>query len=290
MSILNPLPSLTGGISLPKKVSVAPKPTPTADLSRVSKAALPPPSSFQSVVFKSGGSGRSSPRVSVSAGRAPSTINAAPAAIPTVSVSPSSPRDDYFSFQRGMQRVKDVFSFNFTGETLGIGTSTKPAGSFISGTLKAATGISYAGSAAYLTALALPTATASAAAGTSIFKTAKTAAVFGGLGLIGGGLLFGKGTTQTQAQDVAPNQIVQPSQTIQPNINPSQGGDVGIRQEGQGNTLNFNQQRYQNTYSTVSTTQITNPSQDVSPSQSQQSGTDWTLIALLAVGAYVLTR
>lgn len=194
---------------------------------------------------------------------------------------------------QAVKRVVDVFTGNYdTVKVAGRETGTTGAN-----VLKAVTIASAVGSGAYLATSAaglLP-------AGTAAKAMLTAPAALGGAavaGLVGGALLSGggKATTAPQTVQQTPQQIPQQTQQVSPQINPSVNPYIGgsdTNTAGRDIITRRAQVTQTYTYPTISPSAEQTPQQTTGATQSQEAttgGTNWGLIAAVAVGAYLISR
>lgn len=269
----------------------------------VARIANTPVSSPATTAFMSGG--RSSQKKGVTTSNASASITKAQTVTPSPTSSPHT--------QGGWQNVADTGKLIFmkTANIFGANYDLSPKGSpsgndYLTNVLTDPRFI--LGAPAAVAAVAPIFATGTAAAGTTAAATGtglfgKGAAAIGGLGttlaaagvgVIAGASLFGEKTQQTAAQTTNPTQATSGAIDTTQRGGEQSGGDIRIGQEGQGNSLLFQSDRYQiqQTYNYASPSQSISPTQSVEPSQSQEAtaGTNWGLLALVGVGAYLLAN
>lgn len=203
---------------------------------------------------------------------------------------------------QALKRVADVATFSYSGETLGIGTSDKPAGSLVSGALKAVTGASIIGSVAYGVASlpAISGATTATATGVSSSIPASTSMLkplLFGAGGFALGNLFSSGQPAPMTQGTTAQQNTNTYQTTDSRqfIDSRQFSEVNQKffiKDSPGASLYGTAVPTQTVspVQAVSPIQDVAPVQDVAPSQAQNTGIDWLTLALIGAGAYLLLR
>ena len=146
------------------------------------------------------------------------------------------------------------------------------------------------------------TSTAGAATGAGL----KTLAIVGGAGVLAGSLMSSGGKATTGAQTTTPSQnpSINPNPQQQVNQNPAvtpfQTANNPFGVSGSNNKIDYNYKQSQDTlttYNAYADPSQTTPSymtatQDTSPQQTAttSTGTNWLLIAGIALGAYYLTK
>ena len=213
---------------------------------------------------------------------------------PTPAAAASTPAVGYFSPQAGFSRVADLFTFNYSGDTLGIGTSSQPAGSFFSGALKTATAVAAIGSLSYAGASAASFFGGSAATGAGTAAAGGTAAgalkwlIPGAVGAVGASLLFDKSgpVTVTPTQSTPGNQTTNQTSYDYSTKNQNQTANYNIY-GSPGASINGTQSASQPSTMTATPYFSQQPTQDTSTAT---GGTNWVLIAAIAAGAYILFK
>jgi len=281
MSITNILPSLTGEIKPKSATPQAPKANPPSIFNP----------SQQSVIIRSSGGGNSR--------KVSTPILADPAKFSNPSTAttakPNQITAPEYSGNQGWGNVADtykligmktanIFGANYDlspkGSSIGKDGSTSfftsPLFVFGAPAAVAATPLLFGGSAATSTA-------ATTAARTGVFSALRSSLFAGGAGLLAGGLLFGGKTTQSQDQ----NTTTVTNTTTYQTTNTSQDT---YNTQYVINSPNAAPQLFGNPSQNVAPSQSVTPSVDVNPSQSQTSGMDWGMIALIAGGVFLLSR